>query len=406
MIYRRHIPREELFSAQLELLMQNGRLVMVVTHLVGVVAVVAMLWPYIGLNNALLCAAGFLILLLVRSLHMSNALVGGRYRSAPRSVYWQLILGAMATGALWAGIYIWAAQHVPVSLQHVLLLLIIAIASFSIGFAVIIREYFLAQIFTSLWPIAWWCIAHYWQQPHNLVIGLSLLAFCAVLMLVCNQNYATFRNLIAMNWEREHTAQELGNLSGSLKNRNRELSDARQQLANLANVDELTGLGNRRLINRVLQQEINRARRGNTHLSVIMLDVDNFKSYNDTFGHPAGDVVLQRLGGLMRRACNRAGEVVARYGGEEFLLVLPGADKEAALHTATRLAELVREEEIPHAASDVAPYITLSQGVVSIAPRQTMHLPDVLHSVDSALYEAKRTGRNRWVVREGGSELP
>jgi predicted signal transduction protein with EAL and GGDEF domain len=193
------------------------------------------------------------------------------------------------------------------------------ITALSIGFSVVIREYFIVSVFTSLWPIAWWSVVNYWQQPYNLIIGLVLLALCGLLVFVSDRVYTTFRNMIAINWEREAISQELGDLTGSLRDRNRQLRDARRQLTDLANVDELTGLGNRRLVNKALQEEINRARRSGAELSVILLDVDYFKNYNDTYGHPAGDSVLQKLADVMQRATTRAGEVVARYGGEEFI---------------------------------------------------------------------------------------
>jgi len=258
----------------------------------------------------------------------------------------------------------------------------------------VVREYFIVSVFTSLWPIAWWSTVHYWQQPYNLLIGLVLLGLCALLVFVSDRVYQSFRNMIAMNWEREAISQELGDLTGSLRDRNRQLRDARRQLTDLANVDELTGLGNRRLVNNVLQEEINRARRSGAEMSVIMLDVDYFKLYNDTYGHPAGDSVLQKLADIMQRATTRAGEVVARYGGEEFILVLPGASPESALRTASRLRELVMEEKIPHEASLGEKFITVSQGVVTARPDADLLPADLINQADKALYQAKGAGRN------------
>jgi diguanylate cyclase (GGDEF)-like protein len=398
MIYQRHIPPEELFSSQLEMLMQNGRLATVSAHLVGVAATVMMFWPFMELTTILLWAAAFLILLLVRSLQMSNALVERRYQTKPKRVYWQLVTGAALTGAVWSAVYIFAASHVPVTMQYVFLLLIVMITAFSLGFSVVIREYFVVYVFTSLWPIAWWSLAHYWEQPYNLMIGLVLLAFCALLIYVCDQTYKSFRNMISMTWEREHIAQELGDLTSSLRDRNRQLRDARRQLTDLANVDELTGLGNRRLVNSVLQEEMNRARRSGAELSLILLDVDYFKNYNDTYGHTAGDVVLQKLADLMQRAATRAGEVVARYGGEEFILVLPGASADSAMRTASRLRDLVNEERIPHEASEAASYITVSQGVITVRPDGELQPVDLVNRVDKALYQAKDDGRNAIAV--------
>ena len=156
----------------------------------------------------------------------------------------------------------------------------------------------------------------------------------------------------------------------------------------------MTGLGNRRLVNSVLQEEMNRARRSGAELSVILLDVDHFKHYNDHYGHPAGDSVLQKLADLMQRATTRAGEVVARYGGEEFILVLPGASADAALRTATRLRDLVVAEKIPHETSPSADHITVSQGVATVRPGADLERGDLIAMADKALYQAKAAGRN------------
>ena len=230
MIYQRHMPREELFSAQLEMLMQNGRLATVNAHLVGVVATVMMFWSFMSVNAILLWAAAFLILLLLRSLQMSNALVERRYQTRPKRVYWQLLIGAALTGGVWSAAYIYITSIAPVTMQYAFLLVIVMIIAFSVGFSVMIREYFVVSVFTSLWPIAWWSLVHYWEQPYNMLIGLVLLAFCALLVYVADQTYKSFRNMISLAWEREHIAQELGDLTGSLRDRNRQLRDARRQL--------------------------------------------------------------------------------------------------------------------------------------------------------------------------------
>lgn len=394
MIYQRHIPPDELFSAQLEMLMQNGRFGTVTLHFVGVLAALTLFWPYLGLTNSLLFCAVFLIFLLLRSMQMSNALVERSFQSQPRRVYWQLIFGTAVTGGLWSAIYISATYYVPVTMQYVFLLVIVMISAFSLSFSVIVREYFIVYLFSSLWPIAWWNLAHYQEESYNLLIGGALLAFCGLSIYVSEQIYQSFRNMISLNWEREHIAQELGGLTGSLRDRNRELRGARRQLTQLANVDELTGLGNRRVVNTVLKEEINRARRVGAELSVILLDVDFFKNYNDTYGHPAGDAVLQKLADVMQRATTRAGEVVARYGGEEFILILPGASAESALRTATRLQRMIEQEGIPHGTSEVSDFITISQGIVTVPPESEHDPSDVIRDADVALYKAKDEGRD------------
>lgn len=400
MIYARHITPEELLSTQLELVMQNSRAVTGYSQLVGVVATLMLFWPYVDSRAMIMWSVAVLVLMLMRSAGMSRALAGHRYRSNPAGVVRQLMLGAALSGAAWSAVYIFAADKVPVSVLHVFLLLIFMITAVSVGVTVIIREYFIAFLFTSLWPIAWWSLVHYWEQPHNLVIGLGLLAVCALLVSLCERVYQSYRNMIALNWERESMSRELGDLSSSLLDRNRQLREMRQQLTTLANVDELTGLGNRRQVNQVLAEEVKRACRNQSSLSLILLDVDCFKHYNDSYGHPAGDEVLVRLAELMRQVASRAGEVVARYGGEEFLLILPGVGASSAMQMARRLRESVLAERIPHCGSTVADIVTVSQGVMTLPLHGQFDPEALISAADAALYRAKGAGRDKIIAAE------
>jgi diguanylate cyclase (GGDEF)-like protein len=291
-----------------------------------------------------------------------------------------------------------ASAALPVNLQYVLLLVIVMIAAISLAVMVVIREYFLAFVFAALWPIAWWSLVHFWDQPYNLFIGLLLLGVLGLLTLASNGIYETFRRMLSLNWQQEAMTRELGQITKSLRDRNGQLQEARRQLTDLANIDELTGLGNRRMINQTLRQEVNRARRAGGALSVILIDVDFFKKYNDTYGHPAGDEVLRRIGDIMLLATARAGEVAGRYGGEEFILVLPGAGLPDALRTAERLKSLIHEENMPHVNSDVSDRVTISQGVLSIMPDEAVDPGVLVDKADAALYRAKREGRNKIAV--------
>ncbi|WOJ96769.1 GGDEF domain-containing protein [Congregibacter brevis] len=398
MIYLRNIPEDELFSAQLELLMQHGRVASMMANLIGAIAAMALLWPYFKTESLLLWGFGLMILLLLRSLYMSGALADRRYLRRPKRVFWQLILGSAVTGLVWSATYIYVGAYLPTTLQYLLLLIIVMIAAISLAVMVVVREYFLVFIFSALWPIAWWCLAHFWDQPNNLLLGVLLLALTGLLAAASNGIHETFRRMLSLNWQQEAMARELGQITNSLRDRNLQLQEARRQLTDLANIDELTGLGNRRLVNQTLREEVNRARRSHGWLSVVLIDVDFFKKYNDTYGHPAGDEVLRRIGDIMQRATARAGEVAARYGGEEFILVLPGARVADALRTAERLKLLVHEECIPHSASDVSDRISISQGVLSIMPDEDVDPGVLVDRADAALYEAKREGRDRIAV--------
>ena len=185
---------------------------------------------------------------------------------------------------------------------------------------------------------------------------------------------------------RQQTA-ELKRLTYQLASQKDELELANARLEQLAESDSLTGLRNHGAMQARLEAEFTHARRVSIPLAVVMVDVDHFKSFNDTFGHPAGDRVLQRVAELMR-ACARDTDLVARYGGEEFALVLPSTDRTGALLVAERVRAAIEQTEGLERA------ITASLGVAVLDPVHT-DPASLLAAADQALYHAKHGGRNR-----------
>ncbi|MFK3796476.1 diguanylate cyclase [Pseudomonas sp. NPDC088444] len=167
---------------------------------------------------------------------------------------------------------------------------------------------------------------------------------------------------------------------------------AERELAELAATDGLTGLANRRRLDMVLRQEWARSMRSGTPLSLLMIDVDHFKAFNDRHGHHGGDVALRNVAKTLAANIRRPGDLAARYGGEEFMVVLPETD----LRGAYALAEKIRIaiESLPPYASETHP-VTVSIGVASQRPRSGDKQPQLLADADTALYQAKRNGRNR-----------
>lgn len=394
MAYQKHIPEDELIFAQLELLLQNSRVSNLSLHVMGVGIAVAVLWPVFEQSVLLAWAGVFAALLLVRFVVMGIMLRDRSYQNNWRSTFWQLMFGAALTGAAWSAFYVYSYEFLPLVPRYTLLLIIGLVSAFSASASVVVREYFLAYVFAALLPIAWFNIVQYQSEPYDFYLGLALLGVCFVMLWLSSSLHQSLTNMMSVNWERESMSRELGDLTTSLRDRNKELRDARSQLTDLANVDELTGLGNRRMVNNMLQEEINRAKRTGSMISVILLDVDHFKPYNDTYGHPAGDEVLRKLGAIMKKVASRAGEIVARYGGEEFILILPGAGPEAAFRTAANLKDMVLAAKMEHKASLVSDYLTVSQGIVSAIPDASLQPGDLVKRADTALYQAKDSGRN------------
>ncbi len=188
-----------------------------------------------------------------------------------------------------------------------------------------------------------------------------------------------------------------GRLLQQEKQRIQQLAD---RLETLSLVDSLTGLANRRSFDQVFEREWRRARREHHPMTLIFVDVDNFKAYNDFYGHQQGDDCLRQLAGIMTEHSARAGDFAARYGGEEFVLLYPGLGSEEAGVIAQRILESVRTRAMPHARSSVAEYVTLSLGVAALEPKAGVHedRESLLRRADEAVYRAKRNGRNRFEV--------
>lgn len=184
-------------------------------------------------------------------------------------------------------------------------------------------------------------------------------------------------------------------LEESVRLRTAELEEANRRLAALSTTDGLTGLANRRHFDAIWQAEWQRAARGGLPLALVLIDVDQFKSYNDHYGHQAGDDCLRRVAAIMAREARRSGELVARYGGEEFVLVLPGAGTDEARTVAERLRQAVEAERMAHAATAGVEVVTISLGVASGRPRNAEDAQTLLRDADGALYLAKQQGRNR-----------
>ena len=174
-----------------------------------------------------------------------------------------------------------------------------------------------------------------------------------------------------------------------------------QKLQEQATRDGLTQVSNRRQFDKVLRQEWQRLRRSRQPLALIHCDVDEFKRYNDTYGHQAGDICLQSVAQLMKSAIKRPSDFVARYGGEEFVLLLPDTPLEGAQAVAELLRQQLQQKQIPHQASRVKPWVTVSLGISCLIPTGGVSPEMLVQQADEALYEAKKQGRDRAVVYVG-----
>ncbi|SDG54448.1 MULTISPECIES: diguanylate cyclase domain-containing protein [unclassified Duganella] len=166
----------------------------------------------------------------------------------------------------------------------------------------------------------------------------------------------------------------------------------------LSMTDGLTGVANRRNFNDTVDAEWRRCARAGLPLSVIMIDIDHFKLYNDHYGHQAGDGCLQDVSAAMKRCATRPQDMLARYGGEEFILLLPQEGADGTEVVANRILDEVRKLALPHAASVTAPHVTLSMGLATVMPQDSSDPHALIRTADANLYRAKQTGRNRYCI--------
>lgn len=178
------------------------------------------------------------------------------------------------------------------------------------------------------------------------------------------------------------------------KQAEKKLQEAYNAVEALAITDALTGLANRRRFDQYLTTEWRRSQRDRQPLSLVMIDADKFKSYNDTYGHQRGDNCLKQIAEACMDVVSRPGDLIARFGGEEFVVVLPNTESEGALHIANEICDALRSRRLPHSGN--APgIVTISAGCATIIPRFGKHMPDLIELADKALYKAKFNGRNQ-----------
>lgn len=184
----------------------------------------------------------------------------------------------------------------------------------------------------------------------------------------------------------------------ALRQSQQQLIEANLELRRLTNVDGLTGLSNRRYLDEYLSAEWDHGARAKTVVSLLMIDVDNFKAYNDNYGHVAGDDMLKRIAATLDRCSDRPGSLAARFGGEEFAVVLPGMSVADACLAAEKICRQVEAMQMAHKFSDAAMYVTVSIGVAGLVPDRSGAVPTLIEAADQALYRAKSLGKNRVVA--------
>jgi len=192
----------------------------------------------------------------------------------------------------------------------------------------------------------------------------------------------------------EQKTRELDAKILELEDLQHKLEESNRQLQHLSSVDGLTGLHNRRHFDDIFLAEWKSAVRRNKPMSVIIVDIDNFKAYNDSYGHIAGDICLQQVANGLLSALHRPIDLVCRYGGEEFTAILPDTDLSGAEKVANRMREKIKDLKIVHSTSTTGGYVTISAGISTMLPEYGQSATTLLDAADKALYRAKAEGRD------------
>jgi diguanylate cyclase (GGDEF)-like protein len=188
---------------------------------------------------------------------------------------------------------------------------------------------------------------------------------------------------------REHELQRI------VEEKTADLRRLNEDLSRLSSLDSLTGLANRRVFDQTLKTECARGKRTGSAVSLVILDVDHFKALNDSEGHQRGDEYLRLVGSELTRLAKRQIDLAARYGGEEFAVILPATDAAGATRVAESIRLAIAGLQLPHPASPVAPFLTISVGVATATLESHSSPEELVAAADQALYGAKRNGRNR-----------
>ena len=218
---------------------------------------------------------------------------------------------------------------------------------------------------------------------NNTIIQLGIVLSLTIMAILVISLY------VFISIQKDHTELEAAT---------KKLRRANKKLENVSYTDSLTGLHNRRYFNMVYERELKRAKRNHTYVTFMMLDIDYFKQYNDSYGHVEGDAALKSVAKILKDTLRRPADFVFRLGGEEFGVLLIQTDESNSAKLAREICDAVREREIKHDKSKVNQYLTISAGVVCCIADEALNEDILISRADEMLYEAKETGRDRYII--------
>lgn len=233
-------------------------------------------------------------------------------------------------------------------------------------------------------------------------VGLSQTIREPLVLIRFQKNIAFVNKFKKLTEQVEHLNREISrykSINTELQLRHRQLIFQTEKLENLAGKDELTGLANRRVFNTLLRSYWSEAEKQKQCFAIVMIDIDHFKLYNDTYGHLQGDICLQKVSNVIASQVRNEKDLVARYGGEEFVILLPNIEPESVKKVVQRIFSNIVTLGIPHKACPCYDFVTISAGICCLIPKPYQKpLEHFVKAADRALYQAKEQGRNHFVL--------
>jgi diguanylate cyclase (GGDEF)-like protein len=365
----------------------------------------ALLWP-VASHRAVLAWLGALAGLSAGRLLLTLDYRRRRGRGVdPRPFRRMFTAGTALSGALWAAGAIYVAPAHSLPHWGAYLLWLGGLVAGGVATLSAVMSAYLAFVLPAVVPVSAYLLVA--ADATGRTVGAMLLLFLAFMVIAAWRVNRAMVGALRLQFENLQLNARLRadlerhlRIEGQLRESKRRAEALARQLRQISAEDGLTGLSNRRHFDHVFLREWRRALRGRYPLSLVLLDLDFFKEFNDRYGHHSGDECLRRVASVLAGHGRRPGDLAARYGGEEFALLLASTGLGDARAMALRVVGEVQALGIVHERSTVAPVVTISAGVATLVPDRNMSAKHLIEMADAALYRAKAEGRNRVVTAE------
>lgn len=347
-------------------------------HIISLLVVVSVISNHIDLVYVYLWGVSLIAINIYRTYIIFNTQKILAELTEFKAIHRRFAICAAILGSVYGFGFVCFYKYLPM-LNQVYLMMFISVLM-PAGFDSFISDRFSFNMFVYplILPTIIWLFLQ--EKTDYLYIGICSIIYLMVIFKLFTWNNEALINAIRLRLENEELL-----ISLQLTN---------DRLMELSVVDELTQIQNRRSFDLTLEKEWFRALRANTTLSMLMIDIDYFKQYNDKFGHIKGDECLSTIANFIKNNLNRSIDFVGRYGGEEFCVIMPDTDISGAINLAEKLRVGIKELEIPNPDSKIGDYITISIGIASVIPDNDYSPMDLIYTSDKALYMAKDGSRD------------